>query len=492
MPPRVASRTPFHAADGTTLYWEERLDPKGFRLCRPGPDGSAIYNMDGVRRVLYRLPEVLAALAADQWVLVVEGPKDADTLRALGKTATTNVGGAGKWLPEYTDVLRGAKVAIIADADEPGRRHALAVACELSAVARKVLVYEPAPPHKDVTDHLAADLELNALIPLAAQPVDAPEICVLSVAELMDTPELDEHDKLLDALVLRGARLVIGAHTGEGKTSWGLQVLRSVLHGDDFLGWRGLGNGARALVIDVEQGRRTVKRRFLEMGLADYRDQIKLVWVPDGLALDSDKRHVAQIEEILTEQWDLVIADPLYKLHRGDANDERKAVDLMRLFDRWRTRFGFALILPMHCRKPQAGLKFSIHDITGSSGYTRGAEVVVGLQRVKKGYAFLHWWKDREGDLGCINERWGLLFDQERGFRRDPGDLERRPVSERVRSVLEGSPGMTLDELRDETEAKQSTLRRVLVDLGATHDGARLVADRHWQMPPTLWEASLA
>jgi hypothetical protein len=311
----------------------------------------------------------------------------------------------------------------------------------------------------------------------------------MSMEELMATPDVDEHDKLLDHLVIRGARLIIGAYTGHGKTTWALQVLRSILQGDEFLGWKGLGNGTRALVIDVEQGRRTVKRRFVEANLQEYPNQVKLVWTPDGLALDQNQKQVRTMEKILSEgKWDVVIADPLYKLHRGDPKDERKAVDLMRLFDAWREAFGFSLILPMHCRKPQPGTRFSIHDISGSTAYTHGAEVVVGLQRANNGYTHLFWWKDREGDLGCIDERWGLLFDHERGFRRDPQDLERQPLKDRVRHALEARPGMTLDELRQETEAQQSTLRRVLTDIGALNDGARLVADRHWSMPSTLFD----
>ena len=51
--------------------------------------------MKGVRRVLYRLPELLAR--PDEPVYVVEGEKDADRLASMGLLATTNSGGAGKW-----------------------------------------------------------------------------------------------------------------------------------------------------------------------------------------------------------------------------------------------------------------------------------------------------------------------------------------------------------------------------------------------------------
>ena len=49
------------------------------------------------------LPEVIAA----QTIFVAEGEKDADNLRALGFTATTNPLGAEKWRDEYSETLRG-------------------------------------------------------------------------------------------------------------------------------------------------------------------------------------------------------------------------------------------------------------------------------------------------------------------------------------------------------------------------------------------------
>ena len=59
--------------------------------------------MDGVERLPYRLPDLLAAAEAEVWV--VEGEKDVETLRAAGETATCNPGGAGKWLPAFSQYL---------------------------------------------------------------------------------------------------------------------------------------------------------------------------------------------------------------------------------------------------------------------------------------------------------------------------------------------------------------------------------------------------
>ena len=113
--------------------------------------------MQGVRRVLYKLPG-LVATPRDIPVYIVEGEKDADRLWSLGLPATTNPGGAGKWLPEFNESLRGRPVGILPDNDEAGRRHAQKVAESLCNVAACVKIVElPGLPHKgDVSDWLDA------------------------------------------------------------------------------------------------------------------------------------------------------------------------------------------------------------------------------------------------------------------------------------------------------------------------------------------------
>jgi hypothetical protein len=92
-------------------------------------------------------------------------------------------------------------------------------------------------------------------------------------------------------------------------------------------------------------------------------------------------------------------------------------------------------------------MKFSIHDLFGSSAYVRGAEVVLGLRRVSDGYAKLHFLKDRDGDLP-ISTAWGLLFDQEEGFRRDPNDGVIRDLREELLELLADGEWWTLTVLR--------------------------------------------
>jgi putative DNA primase/helicase len=159
---------------GKLLYQAVRIltaDGKTFRQRRPDGEGGWIWNLQNTRRVLYRLPELLAA-SPDRLVYVPEGEKDCDNLRAVGEIATTNPQGAGKWRPEYAEALRGRHVVVLPDNDEPGRKHGEDVARLLRGVAAsiKVVLLPGLRAKGDVSDWLAAGHtaeELRALVEAA-------------------------------------------------------------------------------------------------------------------------------------------------------------------------------------------------------------------------------------------------------------------------------------------------------------------------------------
>ena len=171
---------------GKLLYQVVRFFPKGFRQRRPTRGSGWTWNLQGVHRVLYRLPEMVAA-PTDQPVLVCEGEKDADALCRLDLVATTCPGGAGKWRDDYSASLQGRQVVILPDNDEPGRKHAEQVAASLQGVAASVKVVSlPGLPAKgDVSDWLAAAGTKEDLLRLVGE---APEwaACPPRVAEIKD------------------------------------------------------------------------------------------------------------------------------------------------------------------------------------------------------------------------------------------------------------------------------------------------------------------
>jgi len=168
--PRIVATYDYHDSAGKLVFQVVRREPKDFRQRRPDGKGGWIWNLDGVTRVPYRLPEVLQA----ESVFICEGEKDCDQLAALGLTATCNPGGAGKWLKTFNLHFRGKTVVILPDSDSPGMNHALDVARNLHGVAASVRVVElPGLPFKgDVSDWLQAGGtrgQLEALVEAAPE-----------------------------------------------------------------------------------------------------------------------------------------------------------------------------------------------------------------------------------------------------------------------------------------------------------------------------------
>lgn len=149
---------------GELVFQVVRYRPKEFRQRRRDPSGQGwIYNLRGVRRVLYRLPEVRQAIADGEPVYLCEGEKDADAIRNAGGIATTAPMGAGKWRAEYDDQLKGvAGVIICVDRDEAGEKHAVTVAASLTE-AQIVHKFRRAGHGKDPADHLGAGFKLSEL-----------------------------------------------------------------------------------------------------------------------------------------------------------------------------------------------------------------------------------------------------------------------------------------------------------------------------------------
>lgn len=180
----IVARYPYRDEGGTLLFEVVRFEPKDFRQRKPDGAGGWTWKLGDVRRVLFKLPEVLAAVREGKPIYVCEGEKDVAALVCAGFEATTNAGGAGKWRPEYNEPLRGAEVVILPDRDEPGRKHGEQVAASLHGVAKAVRVVElPAElngrPVKDVSDWFAAggqaaDLDELAHAATLWQPTASP------------------------------------------------------------------------------------------------------------------------------------------------------------------------------------------------------------------------------------------------------------------------------------------------------------------------------
>ncbi len=288
----------------------------------------------------------------------------------------------------------------------------------------------------------------------------------LKASEFLELPE-PEGNELLGPVVLRSGRTIVGGDSGHGKTTLAYAMISAIVAGTELLGWQGAGLGP-ALIIDLEQGVRSIKRGIRN---AELGDEVFILNLPDGLALDQNPGELLRLEEaIVTLEPTVISLDPYYKAHRGDANEERAVTDLMRNLDRLRSEYSFALLLPAHVRKEQqasGARKLTLGDIAGSGAISRGAEIVIALERLSHGTARLRFLKDREGDLE-VGDYLELNYSHEEGFTID----EKRSSSQSIEGAImgvESSGWMTAKEWCKTVGFRETETKRVLERLAAAH-----------------------
>jgi putative DNA primase/helicase len=276
--PRIVKTYAYRDEDGVLLYESVRYDPKTFKQRRPDDKGGWIWNLDGVRRVLYQLPQ----LEDKPNVVVVEGEKDVATAEKLGLTATCNVGGAGKWRDEYSETLRGKYVTVIPDNDPapfPGQKHAQQVATSLYLRAASVKVLE-LPGAKDLTvwvERGGTKEQLEALIAAAPEwQVDAePPEEEAKVEAFFDSYEEFETAPPLSfsivGLLQNEATTGIAGLSGHCKSWMALAITRALLEGPGTL-WelfRVAERAERVIILIPESTRTAFKHRLVKTKLYD-------------------------------------------------------------------------------------------------------------------------------------------------------------------------------------------------------------------------------
>jgi hypothetical protein len=286
----AATRYTYTDEVGTVLFEVGRLDgPNGKRISqrRPKEQGGWLYNLSDVRRVLWRLPEVLAA----NTVFMVEGEKAAEALNsALDKgrelsscIATTNPQGAGKWRDEFAQALAGKTVVVLPDNDEPGAKHADTVCKSVAPVAASVQVLRLPDllPKGDVADWFEAGHSLDKLLDLAeAAPQWEPErkgspFRFLTLGEVLAQ---EPPAWLVGGMLTRGGTSLLTAKHAGFKSFFALDMALCVATGK---AWHGRRVEAGPVLYIAAEGSAGLQRRarawleFYEMS----EDQARLyVW----------------------------------------------------------------------------------------------------------------------------------------------------------------------------------------------------------------------
>lgn len=215
----------------------------------------------------------------------------------------------------------------------------------------------------------------------------------LSLQAIMDTQD-EAYDWLVPGLLERTDRLIVTGYEGTGKSYLLAQMALTVAAGlHPFAGTLSTPSGHRVLVIDCENSRRQIKRRYelvvprinmaREMyGLSpiDWSEHLRFVIRPDGIDLSSPQEFSRIEAAVAATAPDLVVAGPLYRLHKANINEELAARELVDALDRLRVKYQFTLICEAHVGhvgENSGGRKLRP---TGSSLFLRWPEFGYGIR----------------------------------------------------------------------------------------------------------------
>jgi hypothetical protein len=271
-----AARYEYRNEDGTTAHYNVRGVGKTFH--QENADG--VRSMDGVHPVLYKLRNVLKTCAGGGVIDLCEGEKDCYALNAVGLVPTTVAAGAGaKWLPSYTESLRGASlVRIWQDNDDPGRKCAETRAAYLREAGLAVEVVQ-ARTGKDPWDHFAAGWTLADAVPVVAavDPVDA------LMARLLDTEALDsirDPEPLIRGWLTLETLCRVNGEPGSGKSLVALDWAACIGTG---VPWNGHEATQGNVVYIVAEGVRGFKKRVRAWEQKNGRRMTGVYFLPEPL-----------------------------------------------------------------------------------------------------------------------------------------------------------------------------------------------------------------
>jgi putative DNA primase/helicase len=322
---KLVAKYNYKNKSGKLLYQTLRYEPKSFGVRQPDGAGGWIYNINGVRRVPYRVPK----LVESDRCLIVEGEKDVKTAEEMEFTATCNPFGAGKWLPEYNEHFREKLANIIPDNDDAGERHARSVACSLITIAKRVKIVH-LPEGKDLSEWrelggtrpqliklikatTAVTAEQVAAWQTQTSRTTAGEFQLTKLDDLLKEPEEKVSWTVEGLLPSSGISLLV-AKPKTGKSTLARQLAVRVARGRKFLGRRTI--QGRVVYLALEEKRDEVRKHFTDLGVeGDEEIYLHCAAAPQAAV-------PALIHLVKQYKPALVIIDPVLRLIRlSDTND---------------------------------------------------------------------------------------------------------------------------------------------------------------------------
>lgn len=404
LPGRIHDVYSYIDEQGEVLYENVRYYPKDFRQRRFDDAGKSIYNLEGVRRVPYRLPELIAAKEQQTDIFLCEGEKDADALRELGFAATS----FKNWKEEFNEYIQGLHVIVCQDHDQPGVTMASEAAKVLLRSASSVKILDMYPdrelPEKaglDISDYIrwcveaeGADIDTikeRICITIDRTPywkekgvVKAESYFRLKSTDerMAESRDLPTPRKLFGDFWYEGEVCVLFADTNVGKSILAVQIANAIANGIDPDKDGHLKNNTPAQKIvyfDFELSAVQFAIRFSETDKETGKSFNPFSFGPNMITADinpetADIGEFKNFEEFLNNALETAVASSGAKVLiidnitylRDETENARNALPMMKYLKALKSKYGLSILVLAHTPKRDAGKPLGRNDLQGS------------------------------------------------------------------------------------------------------------------------------
>ena len=384
----------YYDEQGTEVFQALRIPQPGggktFSQRHMGPDGRWRWNLQGVRRVLYRLPQIIAAVQEGREIVIVEGEKDADKAARDGLAATTSPMGAGKWRTEYGEPIQGTFVTIVADNDESGTgmEHAETIYNDLTENwgCQARIVVSTLANCKDYSDHRAHGGTYESLVTTRTSVRQQAPVG-LGIQEFLDT-DFPEGVEIIPGMLAEANVAILVGPEGHGKSLLMRQIATkcaSGLHPFTTLPIEPL----RVLFIDAENPEAQAQYDWRMLAglcarhsgepISNERLRILSEWrsEPDLITPEGQSWLFSHVENFRPQ---LVLMGPVQNLVGRDVKDDEVVRKLKRTVNGARAICGSAFVIEHHAPHRAPGDKERQMRPYGSSLFMKWPDYGYGLK----------------------------------------------------------------------------------------------------------------
>jgi hypothetical protein len=391
---RCPTRVKIKFRDGRYVNWYRVFSngtPIGWRAKKPD-DYTAIPYVSAALNPFD--PELIA----DE-ILWPEGEKDVDSLSNLNFPAFT-FGGGGDGLPDGIGPhLKGRRVVILADNDEPGRAHAekkATVALTAGAASVKILHFPELSSGEDVSDFIAQGGTVEQLMArIEATPIWSPSASVPSPADGYRNALLsrcaaeikpEKIEWLWPGRLARGKHTCIAGEPGTGKSQLTIAVIAALTTGGLWPCGEGRASTGNVIILSAEDGAAdTITPRLMAAGADLTRVHIvSAVRNADGsrrtLNLQNDlellERKISEIGNVC-----LVVVDPVSSyLGKTDSHKNSEVRGVLEPLSEMAERTRVAILSVTHFSKSGANSTTkALHRFIGSIAFTGAPRVALAV-----------------------------------------------------------------------------------------------------------------